>query len=91
METAAAIEAVGAETVLGESDGFYKNLYRIKLQRGEPEPLTYLLYESVVFRRTGCCVLIEILVGIPSRSPMMRRVSSSMSLFDEVKPMKGQL
>ncbi len=65
METAAAIEAVGAETVLGESDGFYKNLYRIKLQRGEPEPLTYLLYESVVFRRTGCCVLIEILVGIP--------------------------
>ena len=56
---AGAVEAVGADSVPGNSDGRHKVFDRAEFQRVETEVLSDFLYHGGVARRAGFCVLGE--------------------------------
>lgn len=63
-EIAAAVEAMGAYLLFGQADGADERFYLVELHAAEFKTLAYLFHHTFVFGRTGCGVLIQILVGI---------------------------
>lgn len=60
-----AVEAVGADLVFGQSDGFYQVLKCIELKRCQSVAFTHLLYELAVTTATCLGVFVEMGVRIP--------------------------
>lgn len=64
MESTAAVEAMGAYALFGEADRFYKGFNGVEFERCEIETLANFVNKSVVFRRVGGGILVEILVWV---------------------------
>lgn len=53
---------MGAELALGQAYGLDKILERVKLERGQAEPVAHDAYHALVFGRTRFGILLKILV-----------------------------
>ena len=84
-------EAMGAYALFGEADRFYKGFNGIEFERCEIETLANFVNKSVVFRRVGGGILVEILVWVAFKVAYYSASEEPMSLLDDVNPIKGQL
>ena len=64
MTIAAAIEAVGADPTLRKTDTLNQILQFGELQCGESQALGNLCHHTLIFRRIGLCILLEILLVV---------------------------
>lgn len=55
-----AVEAVGADAFLGDSDAFHEVLDLAELQRSQVQASGYLLHHSLVFGRFGLGIEVEL-------------------------------
>ena len=60
LVVAAAIEAVGADMVLGQTYRLDKVFQMGELQRGETQTASYLIHHALVFWRVGLGILVEL-------------------------------
>lgn len=61
-EAARAVEAMGAELALGQAYGLNEILERVKLKRGQAEPVAHYADHALVFGRARFGILLKILV-----------------------------
>ena len=58
----AAIEAMCADSALGQSDGLYHHFNLVELQAGKPQTSCYLLYHALILWRVGLGILVELCI-----------------------------
>lgn len=84
-----AVETVGADTAFRQSDAFHHILKLAEPECGQAQTVGNLLHHTFILGCAGGGVKLKVGFVIPLEILMIWRVISSMSLLEEVNPMKG--
>ena len=64
MAVTRAVEAMGAELALGQSNGFLKDVQRIEFQRVNADALSDLLHQGSIFLGVMVGIFLQVLGGV---------------------------